>query len=174
MDAKQLLVTSRFRVEEVSQPLPQGGLAKRAIVRHPGAVTIIPLVAPDRVCLIRNYRVAVGETLIELPAGTLEPDEPAEVTARRELIEETGYSAGRLTRLHEFFTSPGVLDERMYLFIAEELVDVGAEREPGEQIENLVVPWPTALEMVRRGEIRDAKTIVGLLLYDRVYASRSA
>lgn len=107
----------------------------------------------------------MDDTLIELPAGTREPHEPPEQTAHRELIEETGYEAARLEPLHEFYLSPGILDERMHLFLATGLREVGANREVGEEIENLVVPWSEALEMVRQGMIQDAKTIVGILSY---------
>lgn len=168
MNAHTLLVTKRFRVEEITQSLPGGGTTTRQIVRHPGAVTVIPLVDDSHVCLIHNYRVAVGERLIELPAGTLEPDEPPEQTAQRELVEETGYEAGRIRKLHAFYLSPGILDEQMHLYLAQDLRLVGAAREPGEDIQNLIVPWPEAVQMVFRGEIRDAKTIVGLLFYQQL------
>lgn len=166
MPMNTLLVTERFRVEQVDQPLREGGTRTRAIVRHPGAVTIIPLVDPEHVCLIRNYRVSVQETLIELPAGTLEPPEPPESTAYRELIEETGYRAGQLLPLQAFYLSPGILDERMYVFLAQDLEFVGAQREPGEEIENFIVPWKEAIQLVLDGVIQDAKTIAGLLMYD--------
>ncbi|MBP90873.1 MAG: NUDIX hydrolase [Planctomycetaceae bacterium] len=168
MASKPLLVTERFRVEEVHQSLADGGTRTRAVVRHPGAVTIIPMVDSEHVCLIRNHRVSVQETLIELPAGTLEPPELPEATAYRELIEETGYRAQQLRSLHEFYLSPGILDERMHLFLAEELEFVGAQREPGEVIENLIVSWREAIKLVHDGVIQDAKTIVGLLMYDAI------
>lgn len=156
----------RFRVERVS--VHHGGReTQRDIIRHPGAVTIVPMVDHDRVCLIRNYRVAVGETLIELPAGTLEADEDPQITARRELEEETGYRARRWRFLREFFLSPGILDEKMRLFVASELEPGPPQREAGEQIENLILPWTEAMALVERGEIHDAKTMLGLLLYDQ-------
>jgi len=159
-------VTSRFSVVEVDRRAPDGQIRKRAIIRHPGAVTIIPMVDEDHVCLIRNFRVSVNQTLIELPAGTLEPPEPPNLAAERELREETGYRAGAMRELHEFYLSPGVLDERMHLFVATGLEAVGTAREPGEEIENFVVSWREALKLVESGEIRDAKTLVGLLWYD--------
>lgn len=174
LESKLLLTTSRFRVEEVQQPVASGQTRPRAIVRHPGAVAILPLVDDDRVCLIRNYRVAVDETLIELPAGTLEPNEPPESTAARELIEETGYIAGRLEKLHDFLLSPGMLDERMHLFVARDLRLGPTAREEGEEIENLVVPWDEAMAMLDRGEIRDSKTLVGLLWWDRARRNQKA
>jgi len=161
-------VTSRFSVIEIERRTPDGQVRNRAVVRHPGAVTIIPMVDEDHVCLIQNFRVSVNQTLIELPAGTLEPPEPPEQAAHRELIEETGYKAGVMRELHGFYLSQGILDERMHLYVATDLVAVGASREPGEEIENLVVSWQEAMQLVESRKIQDAKTISGLLLYDRV------
>lgn len=165
-DDELLLEASRFSVHRIRYETSRG-THEREIVRHPGAVTVIPMVDDDHVCLIRQWRPVVAETLIELPAGTLEPEEPPAITAERELIEETGYRAALIERLHDFYLSPGILDERMYLFAATNLTAGETAREPGEQIENLVVSWSEAIEMVLHGEIRDAKTIVGLLHYDR-------
>lgn len=164
-----LLATPKFRVVEYVFPATDGKPeVRRQVIEHPGAVTIIPLVDGDLVCLVRNYRVAVGKTLIELPAGTLEADEPPLATAQRELQEETGYTAERWRELPAFFMSPGILHERMHLFVAEELTAGPPAREPGEEIDNLVVPWPEAVAMAERGEIEDAKTLVGILLWDRL------
>src|SRR5688572_2194348 len=101
-EGKNLLVTKRFRVEEVEQTLSDGTTKKRQIVRHPGAVAIIPMIDANHVCLIKNYRIAVNDTLIEIPAGTLEPNESPESTAKRELVEEIGYEAATLRKLHAF------------------------------------------------------------------------
>ena len=161
-----LLTTPRFRVEIAERIAPDGSTRRREIIRHPGAVTILPMVDNDHVCLIRNFRVTVARPLIELPAGTLEPPEDPAETAQRELIEETGYRAVRLQRLHEFLLSPGILDERMHLFLATELTAGEPQREPGEEIENLVVPWSTAIDWVMHRKIEDGKTIVSLLFYD--------
>jgi ADP-ribose pyrophosphatase len=163
-----LLSTSRFDVEQVHFRTSDGASHERAVIRHPGAVAVIPLLDDDRVCLIRNDRIGVGRELVELPAGTLEPDEPPEETAERELWEETGFRAGRITPLKSFFLSPGILDERMHLFVAEQLTETTPHREAGERIENYVVRWDVAMRMIEQGEIEDAKTLVGLLLYDRL------
>ena len=109
----------RFRVERAVQTMPDGSRHVREVVRHPGAVVILPLLDDGRVCFVRNYRVAVGQTLIELPAGTLEPDEDPAETALRELAEETGYRAGRMEHLITFCMSPGILDEQMHLYLAD-------------------------------------------------------
>ncbi len=129
------------------------------------------MVDDSNVCLIRNRRIAVDKTLIELPAGTREPDEEPIVTAERELIEETGYRAGRIEPLTEFFVSPGILDERMLLYVATDLTPGPTAREAGEEIENLIVPFEEAIKMVFDGRIEDAKTMVGLLYYQRLRKS---
>ena len=162
-----LLKTRRFDVVRLSYQTHDGAVHTREVARHPGAVTILPLLDDGRVCLIRNYRVAVDQTLIELPAGTLEPNEDPAVTAARELEEETGYRAAEVRQLCEFFMSPGVLSERMVLFLATGLTSGPARLEHGEQIEPFVLSWQEAMSLVERGEIRDAKSLVGLLWYDR-------
>lgn len=162
-----LLQTKKFNVVRETVRAPSGKTKTREIVRHPGACVLVPLLDDGRVCLIRNFRVSVNETLVELPAGTLEPNEPPEATAERELIEETGYRAANIELLHKFYLSPGILDEKMHLYLATGLTEGESAREEGEEIENLVVTWPEAIDMIFRGVIKDAKTIVGLLWVDR-------
>jgi ADP-ribose pyrophosphatase len=166
--AQLLLQTPRFDVVEVAQTTRGGGTRPRQVVLHPGAVVIIPMVDDDHVCLIRNERVAVGKWLVELPAGTMEPPIPAAAMAVRELKEETGYTAARWRPLAGFYMSPGILREWTQAFVAEELTAGEHQREAGENIDNLVVPWSEAIAMIDRGEIEDAKTICGLLLWDRL------
>ena len=165
---EELLVARRFRVVRHTQIGEDGVRHVKETVQHPGAVAVLPLLEGDRVCLIRNFRIAVGKSLIELPAGTLEAGEEPAITARRELIEETGYRAARLEKLREFSMSPGILNERMHLYAAHELQAGATALEPGENIENLVVGWDEAIRMVFDGAIEDAKTMVGLLYYDRI------
>ena len=165
-ESEPLFEATRFRVVRVVQVTRDGAEHVREIVRHPGAVTILPLLDDGRVCFVRNYRVAVDKTLIELPAGTLEPGEDPAVTARRELAEETGYRAGRIERLATFYMSPGILDEKMHLYLATSLEPGPMALEPGEQIETLLTDWQEALEMARDGRIEDAKTLAGLLHFD--------
>jgi ADP-ribose pyrophosphatase len=164
---EELLVTRRFRVVRRAETGRDGREHSREIVVHPGAVTILPLFDDGRVCLIKNRRIAVGQTLIELPAGTLEPDEDPAVTAARELIEETGYRAERVEKLCEFFMSPGILNERMYVYIARGLTPGEMALEAGEQIEPLVVEWSDAVRMATDGTIEDAKSLVAILLYEQ-------
>ncbi len=161
----------RFRIERAIQVMPDGSRHVREVVRHPGAVVILPLLDDGGVCFVRNFRVAVGQTLIELPAGTLEPGEDPAEAALRELAEETGYRAGRIEHLITFCMSPGILDERMHLFLAGSLQPGPMALEAGEDIQPLECTWKKALEMARRGEISDAKTLVALLYYSAFRAT---
>jgi ADP-ribose pyrophosphatase len=145
-----------------------GTPVEREVVLHPGAVAIVPLLDADHVCLIRNYRHSVGQTLLELPAGTLEPGEPPDAAAVRELAEETGYTCRRIRRLIDFYVSPGVLTERMFLYVAEELTPGTMRLDPGETLTPEVVAWSDALQLIERGVIQDAKSIIGLLYCDRL------
>jgi ADP-ribose diphosphatase len=162
-----LLVAKRFTVLRQAQTAASGIIHWRETVQHPGSVAIVPMVDDDHVCLIRNYRVAVGQTLWELPAGTLDHDEPPLDTARRELIEETGYRAQSIDKLTELAMSPGILNERMHVYLATGLSPGPSALEPGEDIVTAVLRWTEALAMIDRGEIHDAKTVAGLLFYDR-------
>jgi ADP-ribose pyrophosphatase len=136
---------------------------------HPGAVVILAFVDSTRIILIRNRRYTVGEILLELPAGTLEKGEDPMNCAGRELVEETGFLAGRLMPLGNFYTSPGVLSEKMYAFAAYDLQATQTDLEEGEEIETYPVALDEAIEMIRDGRIHDGKTIATLLLYDRFY-----
>ena len=141
---------------------PSGMEVEREIVRHPGAAVLLPVTADGRVILIRQFRYAAGETLLEVPAGTIDPGETPEETARRELVEETGYHAGRLEKLAEFFPSPGILAERMHLFLATELEKREASPDADESLELVELPWERALALEPGKDVRDAKTIVAL------------
>jgi len=166
-ELRTLFETRRFSVVEQVCTRPDGTPAACQFVQHPGSVAILPLVDESRVCLIRSRRLTVGETLIEVPAGTREHQESPLETARRELAEETGYRAAHLAELVSYYPSPGVLSERMWVFVAHGLTAGEPAREPNEEIENLLVSREEALAMIHRGEIRDGKTIVALLLYDQ-------
>ncbi|MDR3197767.1 MAG: NUDIX hydrolase [Planctomycetaceae bacterium] len=159
----ETLFTSRiFKVVKKIITGRSGRSLERHVVIHPGAVVILPILDDNRIVLIRQHRVAVDETLIELPAGTLEPNELPIATARRELIEETGYTAKNITSVMTFFASPGFVHEEMHLFKATGLIPGPTALEDGEKIETLIVALPQALHMIANGEIKDAKTIIGL------------
>jgi ADP-ribose pyrophosphatase len=148
--------------------LPDGQTVERDVVLHPGAVAILPLLDAGHVCLLHNRRPIVGETLLEVPAGTLEPGEVPEHAAVRELAEETGYQAGKWRKLTTFYPSPGVLSERTHLFLAELLTPGSTHLERDEDLTAEVVPWERALAWVLDGTIRDAKTLVAVLLWERL------
>ena len=156
----------RFRVEQVTQIGPDAVEHVKEIVRHPGAVTILPLLDDGRVCFVDNYRASVAERLVELLAGTREAGEDPLETARRELAEETGYRAGSFRLLTTFYTSPGVLDEKMFLYLATSLEPGPMALDAGEDLRVRLCTWDEALAMARDGRIQDAKTLAGLLYYE--------
>lgn len=164
MKEEVLLRARRFCVTSVAEDTPDG-IRTREIVRHPGSVAVVPVVDDEHVCLIRNFRVSSGKTLIEIPAGTLEPNEDPIAAAHRELAEETGYCAIQMRPLVACYLSPGVSDERMHIFAAISLTAGKSALEPDEKIENLIVTWEEAMRLIRDGSIEDAKTITGLLSY---------
>ncbi len=163
----------RIHVHRVRVPaLGQGGgetTVERDMVVHPGAVVILPILPGPRVVMIRNPRYAVGGELWELPAGTLGHADPAHPTedpaacAARELIEETGYRAGRMTQLIGFYSAPGFCNEYLTAFLAQDLEFVGQAPDEGEAITAHPVDWTQAIAWARSGELRDAKTLATLL-----------
>lgn len=162
---KRLLSTPLFAVEHREYPGPDGAVIGRDVVVHPGAVVILPILADGRIVLIRNYRYTVERELWELPAGTREPDETPAETARRELEEETGYRADSVQPLVTFYTSPGVLTERMHAFVATGLVHVGQKLMADEKIKVSPIASSEARRMFVEGEFADGKTIAVLGMY---------
>ena len=161
-------VGRKIKVAVDTEVLPDGTTIRRDVVLHPGAVAVVAMVDADRVCLLRNQRPAVDETLWEIPAGTLEPGEPPAEAAVRELEEETGYRASKWRKLLELIPSPGVLSEIIHLFLAEELTPGQARPEADEDLEAHVVAWDQAMAWALDGTIRDAKTLLALLWMDRL------
>ena len=141
------------------------GEHEREIVEHPGAVAIVAIDRDGMLTLVRQRREAVRTELLELPAGTLEEGEAPLACARRELEDETGLTGGTWREETVFYTTPGFCRERMHLFFAEELERGDASPESDEELE--VVRWPRAEIAAKVGEIEDAKTLAGLLLYLR-------
>lgn len=153
-----------LRIDTDRVELPNGHVAELDVVRHPGAACIVPFLEDDRVLLIRQFRHATGGDILEAPAGKLDPGEEPEHCATRELIEETGYRAGRIEHLSSIWTTPGFTDEVIHLYAAFELEHVGQSLEVDEVIELVPMAFGDALAAVHSGEIADAKTALCLLL----------
>lgn len=145
--------------------LPNGRRATYHVVEHPGAVAIVPVFENGDVLLIRQFRPSIGKELYEVPAGTLEKGETPLRTAQREIVEETGYKARRWEKVAEFYTAPGFCTELMHLYVARGLEPASAEGDPDEVIRPVRVPLRRALGLVHKRRVRDAKSIVGLLMY---------
>jgi ADP-ribose pyrophosphatase len=161
----------RVRVDEVR--LPSGRQSVREIVEHQGSVVIVPVTANDEVIMIRHYRHATGRTLLELPAGLIDPGEEILETARRELLEETGYVAGTLRHLTTVYVSPGYSEERTSIVLAEECVAVAHEPDSDEPIQILARPLASIPDLLIPGEtvIENAQAMLGLLWLLRLRAT---
>ena len=156
---------SKFRVEVSRErvTLPNGRVAELDIVHHPGAAAVVPFVSANDVLLIRQFRHAAGGTILEVPAGKLDPGDTPEACAARELEEEAGRRAGHLEKLGWIFTTPGFTDEVIHLFAAFELETVPTRHEDDEVIDVLRLPLAEALELVWRGELTDGKSAMALV-----------
>ncbi len=151
---------------------PDGSIGKLELVRHRGAAAVLPVLGPvgepdPEVILLRQYRYAAGGVIYEVPAGIIEPGESWEECARRELEEEAGVRAGRMVRMTTIHTTPGFTNEEIHLYAAFDLAPGISETDSDEFLEVVRIPMKEALDLVRRREITDAKTIVALL-----YAAR--
>ena len=166
MRTTPLIQCHKFRVERWAFDA-NGRHLEHDIVVHPGASVILPVLPDGRIVMIYNYRVATGGELLELPAGTLDPGEDPRTCAARELAEETGYQAGRVTPLLSFYSSPGIVSERLHAFLATDLTPGDTAHEGTEQIRVAPMTLADALAAIRDGGICDAKTIAALLYYER-------
>ena len=147
---------------------PDGSNGTLEMIRHPGACAVVPFLDPPgardpRVLLIRQFRHAADDFIWEVPAGTLSPGEGATACAHRELAEEAGYVAGTLQHLITIFTTPGFTDEIIHLYLARDLARTGQSREHDEFITVHEFHWSEVGRMIRRGEIRDGKSLCALL-----------
>ncbi|WP_203246411.1 NUDIX hydrolase [Sporosarcina beigongshangi] len=159
-----------LRVEEVE--LPDGNRAKRELIKHPGAVAVIAITREGKLVLVEQYRKALERSLIEIPAGKIDPGEAPEITAVRELEEETGYGAKEFSYIQSFATSPGFADEIIHLYLARDLykIDSPAAGDEDEFIELSEVTIEQAEDMVATGKIFDAKTAFAVLYAKKLLA----
>jgi ADP-ribose pyrophosphatase len=146
---------------------PGGVQVERDIIEHPGSVVVLPIFKDARILLIRQYRHSVGEFLWELVAGRKERNESPVAGARRELVEETGYTAKRMRKLMRVVPTPGFVNEWMWIFAAEGLTEGAAQPEEDEKITPRIFSLKEAEKMIERGTLRDAKSICGILYYMR-------
>ena len=179
MDLREETIDSRevysgkiltLRVDRVR--LPNGKESIREIVVHRGAITAVPLLDDGRIVMVRQFRQAAGETLLELPAGTLEPGEDHVECARRELREEINYTPNRLTLLFASYLAPGYSSELLYTYLAEDLVEAEGKSDDDEFLEIVTIPLDKAVELVSEKQIKDAKSICGILMAHRIIATR--
>ena len=167
--SSQRIYTGRVINLDVDQVrFPDGSTGQLEMIRHPGASAVVPFLSDPsgedpQVLLIRQYRYAAEQYLYEVPAGRLDPGEDPAACARRELREETGCDAERVEFLTTIYTTPGFTDEKIHLFMAVGLTQGAAVREADEFIETETLPLSRALELIERGEIKDAKTGLALL-----------
>ena len=167
MEAGRVYQGRKFWIEKRLEPDASGTLRAYEVIRHPGAAVILPIMDDGRVVLIANHRVSVDTDLLELPAGTIDPPEDARTCAERELIEETGFRARAFEPLVSFYSSPGICDERMHVYVASGLTAGATALEAGERIVTHAMSFAEAVDAIRAGRIVDAKSIVALLFFDR-------
>jgi len=161
-DSRQVWAGSSWRLRVETLSLADGRTQERGAIEHPGAVVLVPLLPNEDVLMIRQYRHAIDKTILELPAGARDWDEEWATCAHRELREETGHRAQKLTRLGEIWPAPGLSSELMLLYLAQELHPAPLPQDEDEEIEVVRLPLVELLAMARDGRIRDATTIVGL------------
>lgn len=150
-----------FRVDTIR--LPNGKLATREFMDHPGAVGVVPFLDKDTVVMVRQYRYPVGEVTLEIPAGKIDKGEALLTCVKRELREETGYAARKIVRLVQYWPTPAFANEILHLYVAEGLEPGKMNTDDDEFLRCVTVPFQKALKMALSGEIKDSKTIIGLL-----------
>jgi ADP-ribose pyrophosphatase len=151
-----------LRLFRKREKLPNGVWAELEVIQHPGAALIVPFLSTDKVLMIRQYRPVIGKYIYELPAGTLEPRERPSACARREVMEETGYKAARITKLGVIVPVPGYSTEKIFIYKAEKLTKAKRSLDKDEVMDTCVMTKKKIQNLFRKGTIIDAKTICAL------------
>jgi ADP-ribose pyrophosphatase len=152
----------------------KGNCFWRETVLHPGSVVIVPLLDNSKIVFVRQYRRAIGKYILELPAGTRSEKENPRNCAARELAEETGFKSKKLSLLGQFYSAPGISSEKMTFYLAEGLQYIGSNPEPNEILNPVIITMEAALDKIKKGHIKDAKSIIGLILTERITKSKTS
>lgn len=147
------------------------GQSTREIIEHNGGAVIVPVLSDNKIVMVKQYRKAADSVLLELPAGKIDPGEDPETTAIRELKEETGYAAGEISKLTSIYPTPGYSEEVLYIYMAKDLKPGETDFDENEALDIIEVPIDQITNKIMNGEIKDAKTIVGVLMADRIIRS---
>ena len=151
-----------FLIREHEIEFPDGEKGKRMVLEHPGAVAAVPITVDGGILLVKQYRKAVEKETLEIPAGKIEPGETLRDCVNRELMEETGYRAGKLTFLISYYPSCGISSEIIHIFLAEDLREATGRNPDEHFLGRTILPLEKAQRMIREGDIRDSKTIIAL------------
>jgi ADP-ribose pyrophosphatase len=162
LNSKKIFSGRILNLKHLTVKLPDGNKAKREIIYHPGASAIIPILPGNKVIFVKQYRKAAEKILLEIPAGTLDKNEPPIKCARRELIEETGYKAKHIKKILQFYTAPGYTSEIIHIFLAKGLSQIGKNTEPDEFLKTVILTKKEIQKLYKEGKIVDSKTLIGL------------
>lgn len=163
-------VVVKLYVDDIE--LPDGRKSVREVVRHPGAVCVIPVTDEGEVIMVRQFRYAFNQVLLEVPAGKLEPNEDPLDAALRELEEESGVVASKVEHIGEIYTTVAIIDEKIHVYLATGLTYKNAHPDADEFLEVEKIPLKTLVDMVMRGEIKDSKTQIAILKADKILSER--
>ena len=174
LNSKQIFdgVVIKLFVDDIE--LPNGAKSHREIVRHPGAVCVIPITDEGEVIMVRQFRYPFGRPLLEIPAGKLEPGEDPYEAVKRELEEESGAVAGKIEHIGELYTTVAIFDEKIQVYLASELTFINSHPDEDEFLEVTKIPLDTLVDMVMNGEIKDAKTQIAILKAEKYLKERQA
>ena len=172
LSSKQIFDGKVVKLYVDTVELPNGKEAVREIVRHPGAVCVVPVTDDGQVIMVRQFRYPFNSIMLEIPAGKLEPGENPEDAVRRELEEESGAVAGKIQHIGELYTTVAILDEKIQIYLATELEFIDSHPDEDEFVEVTKIPLNQLVDMVMSGEIKDAKTQIAILKADRILGGR--